>query len=68
MMIWLIWTVKDLVEGKILVFGWFSGFVEFENGLRKGLADVVFGLIKPKTATSLISWIWIWSSSVGNWT
>uniref|UniRef100_M4CWA7 Uncharacterized protein n=1 Tax=Brassica campestris TaxID=3711 RepID=M4CWA7_BRACM len=54
------------VEGEILVFGWFSGFLESENGSCKELADVVSGLIKPETATSRISWIWTWRSSASS--
>ncbi|KAG5393404.1 hypothetical protein IGI04_023367 [Brassica rapa subsp. trilocularis] len=54
------------VGGEILVFGWFSGFLESENGSWKELADVVSGLIKPKTATSRISWIWTWRSSASS--
>ncbi|KAH0876709.1 hypothetical protein HID58_064103 [Brassica napus] len=42
------------------------GFLESENGSRKELADVVSGLIKPKTATSRISWIWTWRSSASS--
>ncbi|WZY98984.1 hypothetical protein YC2023_071313 [Brassica napus] len=60
------WVLWHWVGGEILVFGWFSGFLESENGSWKELADVVSGLIKPKTATSRISWIWTWRSSASS--